>query len=146
MSRCLTRRSLLAASSTALFVPFAGCSRFSPRQTSRLKYNLESLEVVNAHDQPHEVLIVVTANGSAQFAQSVQLPAADHGADEINSTNRWWDQPVDGPAHFGIHVKVDEFSPRTHRYASNTDQARPSVNAVLWLNRTDGQLYFDTID
>ena len=144
MSRRFTRRSLLTATSAALLLPTTGCSRLLQHQSSPRRYHLESLEVVNAHDEPHEVLVFVTANGSARFGRSVRLRAANHGEDGVDSTNQWWERPVSEPARYRVHAKVDDRAPRTHAYEPDADGTRPSVNAVLWLDRTDGQLYFDT--
>lgn len=146
-----SRRSFLATGATGVLATgtgvalasLAGCSASREANATDQAYRLDSLEVVNAHDEPHKVVVFVTAGGSARFARSVSLPAATHGSDGVDSANRWWELPVEGARAYAVHAKVDDREPRTHRYSAEGGGGDIScVNAVVWLDRHEGAVHF----
>lgn len=145
MSRRFSRRALLRAGVGSLATLSAGCSAPIVGEGTTDRYRLGSLEVINTHDEPHEVLLVVTAEGTARFARQVELPAASHGENGIDSTNQAWTDPVSGPAAYRIHVKVDERPPVSDSYETAGGGDPQCIHASVQLGHREGDLAFGEI-
>ncbi|EFW93251.1 hypothetical protein ZOD2009_05287 [Haladaptatus paucihalophilus DX253] len=97
--------------------------------------------MVNSHNEPHDLIIVVTENEKAKFARSVHIHAAVDGEYAIDSKNKVWTNPV-GQGRYVISVKVDDQPPRSRRYKPYQDSS--CLRAILNINR-DGQFSFTKV-
>lgn len=140
-----SRRQFLRAGALTGITTMAGCG-LVPGDSTPPDYAIRSLEVVNAHPEPHDVIVLVTADGTARFTRSVHLSGATESETGVDSVNRWWDHPVDDSGRYRIHVAVDDRSPRTHQYSPTDGGDVPCLRAIVWIDRDEGEVAFRDTD
>lgn len=145
MSYRFSRRALLRGGVGSLAAFSAGCSAPIVGEANHGKYRLGSLEVINTHEEPHDLIVVVTSDGTARFAGQVSLPAASHGSNGIDSTSLRWADPVSGADAYRIHVKVDERRPVSDSYETEGGLEPPCIDASVQFGHREGDLAFGEI-